>query len=295
MLKSGLNQFKRSHLTSKAFVLAGGLLQALSLTALASPIHPSWTDSTGANEAYLSDIGHRMAVGTELDGLFDPNDASRLHKRFEQMNEKYERMRNRGTFSPTYQAAEMDEMGKYREDAQGSVTSYQQTFYSERVKNAALADENIGRLKGPLGFIFGIAAIYNGVPVQWKMTDDARFSASTQKGKSAQCQVATPILTGTFEFSSEAAAQSSPLDPTPADPLYHPERYKVGASRSLSFWDLSSSVSYGSSTESLTTALSKKLTTHVTASVEQVHPLGAGDSYVTGDEGRVRMDYSLNF
>jgi hypothetical protein len=265
------------------------------LSASASPINPKWAAKTEVNEAYLSDVGHRFKPRNELNELFTAEDASRLQQRFEQINGKYERMKVYGTYTPTHQAAELDEIGKYRDEVQGSIESSKRNFYLKRVKAAAMEDPNINHLKGPLGIIFGIAAIYNGLPVQWKVSEETRLSASTQKGKSAQMQMTTSLVTGTFQFSKEAASDSSPYEPSSADPLSHAERYKFGAERELDFWDMKTSMTYGTSTKSVTTALTKVISKHLSASLEQIHPIKAGETAVSSNEGRVRMDYQLHF
>jgi hypothetical protein len=274
-------------------------LVAGSTSGWASPeIRPRWAFEqlhANPNETFLSNQDFRIKSDNPLERLLDPAQKREMRLRYEQMSRKYETARNYGLYTTTHEQAEMDEVNSYRDDLRSSVQSYQIRQGTEKAKDAALADENISKFKGPIALILGLVAVYNGAPVNMKVAPETHLQAKTDKGKSAQFNVSSPVVNSSFEMASSAPTSTTAFDELPKDPSNRPERYKFGLSRELGMLDLTTSVTYGSTTDSVMSSLAKPLLPNTTCYLDEIQPLAPGSSNVREPEVRVRLAYGLNF
>ncbi len=286
-----------------------GLVQRISVISLgivgvstagwsAPDLRPQWAFEeihVNPNDPFLSNRSYRNQQDTLIDQILDPASEREMRLRYEQMSLKYEAKRNAGLFTTTHEQAQVDEVNSYRDDLKSSIRNYHIHQGTEKAKEAAYADENVSKLKTPIAVILGLVAVYNGEPVKMKVAPETLVQAKTDKGRAAQLNVSSPIVNSSFEMSSNAPTSTTTFEELPPDPVNRPERYKFGLSRELGFLDLSTSVTYGSTTDSVMTTISKPLFANTTCYVDEIQPLAPETSNVREPEVRVRLAYGMTF
>lgn len=310
--------------TSLAFTL--GVLLCVSATAQArgdrsklAGFRPAWSSNyqvagRGAlnrqpNLTYLSNRNGARAVSSatdafseQLERLFDPGQAAAWRKQYEAMNETYEKRRNAGLGSPTHDAAYQGSIISFRDGIQEETKKY-------KIRQGEVAAVGVAK-KIPYSNQIAIpgiilAGVYIGRPVNWRVTDESRFSFRTSiRDRFGAVELHSPFLFGSFEVHPQAADRytlwgSPGVDFGKAMDFGHvvdfaSERYQFKIARSVPFIDLNSFLLYGSSSNTVTGSLSKQLTPSLSAAVDSVYYLTPYAADHTTEE-RVRLKYSVNF
>jgi hypothetical protein len=106
----------------------------------------------------------------------------------------------------------------------------------------------ISKVRRPVGLVFAVAGIYTGEPMNVQLSERTRLTARTNvPAKRGQLFVASPLMNGSVDFIANASSQEKE------------ERYRFSVSRNLPVFDLSSSLSYGTTTNAMTASLSRPL------------------------------------
>ncbi len=163
----------------------------------------------------------------------------------------------------------------------------------EKVREFAEKDAVIGILKQPAAVIALAYAIYNGQPLQTGLGKDVSLRArSNMPVGETEVSVANPVLNASFYLRTNSLSEEDARRRHLQDPSQREERMRVSGGRSLGVLGLYSTVSYGSSTESISGSLSKQLTAQLNATVTSRKPL---NSKLDRGEDVIHLNYGVSF
>jgi hypothetical protein len=167
--------------------------------------------------------------------------------------------------------------------------SYQFRKNSSRLRKALTEAEALRR---PLEVVALASALYTGTPMNIRLSDETALVASTDvRNRRGNLLFDSNLVRGSFDFVARAPLDRDPNAPLPLDPLQREERYRFSLSRGLGVWDLSSGLSYGSSTKSLGASLNKQILPNLSTSIGTTRFLRDGSP---GEES-IRFSYGLTF
>jgi hypothetical protein len=241
-------------------------------------------------------------LSEQLETLFEPGQAASWRKRYEAMNESYERRRNAGLGSATDDASYQGSLVSFRNDVQEETKKYQ-LRRGEVIGTSVVKRHPYTQPLLIPGII--LTGVYIGRPVNLRFTDESRFTFRTSiRDRLGQIELHSPFIYGSLEVHPEANDRytlwgNSGVDFGKAMDFNHVvdfegERYQFKLARSLPFVDLNSFVLYGSSSNTVTGSVSRQLTPSLSAAVDSVYYLTPYAADHTSEE-RVRLKYSINF
>ena len=143
--------------------------------------------------------------------------------------------------------------------------------YQQNFANA----EKDGQVSKPVAAVGGVVAMGSGTPILFDLGNGARAVWSGDLlNEHGELNLFSPIMNAHLEMNMKIAAQ----DPTqPLDPNAAAERYKVSVNREIAF-DVSSSIIYGSTSNSFVASLSRPLAPHLSGNVSTTRPAGDNPS-----------------
>jgi hypothetical protein len=112
----------------------------------------------------------------------------------------------------------------------------------------------------PIAVVASLVAFSLGAPFKIKIDKDSilevRSEVPAQKG---ELKLTSPVINTSLNVIALAPENRDPFVNAPEDPIQKSERYFLSASRGLGIFDLQSSLSYGTTTSTFSTAVSKQL------------------------------------
>jgi hypothetical protein len=167
---------------------------------------------------------------------------------------------------------------------------------ARKAREAALNNPDIQKAKKPIAVVAGLAAIYSGEPMRVKVGDSAQLMARTDvRSSKGQLGFNSDYLNGLMEMDARNPDRFDSTDPRFADASQNNERYKLWVGRPL-ILDVTGGMTYGSSTQTVATSLSRPLTDNMICVVDSIRPVsGVGSSPATLSEERVKVQYGIHF
>jgi hypothetical protein len=207
------------------------------------------------------------------------------------MNRDFERRSNCGLNNFDSQRVHVDQVHNFINTQMfPSVRKYQALQMRDKLKDVAEHDEVLS--SKPVRVVGGVSAIYFDSPVMIKLSEETRVTAHTSiPDQTGHVDVSSPVVNGAIEMDGRADQLLAPGQ-VPVDPTWTREKYRVSLTRSLGIQDITSAVSYGSTTTNLNASLSKPISSHVTAVVESLRPTAAPGAQA---EERVKVLYGISF
>ncbi len=283
------------------YVATASVLGALSSPMAFSDVkqlRPVWSPSPNANRAnqsFLMDF-ERTSQSREaefINGLIQPKTASELRQAYDDRFREFELRRRFGLTAPKNERSHNDEMAKFVREVFGRVRHERVQKEVKTVKNRAEKAPELQPIRRPLIVAMVLAGLYSGQPIELGSEEDqfllqAQTNVPDQTGR---FRLMNPVLNTEFEFTGKALESRDPFASEPENPDHRKERYLLTFSRPLPVFQLTSGLSYGSTTANVTASLSKQLSDHLTL------VLGTTKStrYQGPTEESVRFNYDLRF
>jgi hypothetical protein len=168
-------------------------------------------------------------------------------------------------------------------DLMGTARSAQQKGIAQSVR----ASENAGNFSDSVKAGSAVTAIASGNPVNFNLNPDTKVSTRTDLvHQNGEVKVSSSVV----NFSAQMDARNT-SDPVAAAQS-NTERYSVSMSRPLSIFDLSSSVSYGGTTNCMRAAVSRPIYDHVVGEFDSVK---GNDNLGVPSEQSLKLMYGISF
>jgi hypothetical protein len=160
---------------------------------------------------------------------------------------------------------------------------------------AVQRDENLRTYGKPIIFAGTIASVYFDNPVSVRINENTVLSARTNvPDQTGQFAVSSRLVNGAFDLDNRADQDPRLFTPgvVPQDPTVTREKYRFSFSRPLPL-DITSGLSYGSSSNALSASVAKPISDHLTCVVDTVRPVDSGD--LRNPEERIKLLYGIQF
>jgi hypothetical protein len=290
-------------------ILAAAVSFASSRGALAhANLKPEWAVSLNTlacedkvNDSFLQDREAGMDEPLLRDRIFNPRLAREMNQRYEDATREY-RMRERHDLATLHeQRAYIERMSGFAMDVLQEIKRYHWREKITEVREAAVRAVKNGSalvqtLSKPVALALAAAAISTGQPVSVKVNDETRLTARTnvqsQKGK---FEMVSPVVNGSVDFVGKAPSYRDPYALPPVDPDAREERYRVSVARGVPGLDVTTGLSYGSTTTTLTASVSKELMSNLTCVVDSSKPTRPERSNLPNGQESVRLLYGIRF
>jgi hypothetical protein len=259
-------------------------------------LSPSWVKKSPAgyaeNDSFLSDQGvtaSNWAPFTHQD-LIETSSAASMRQTYQDLNRQYEVRAASGLLGTEDLRNQMTRMRDFSREVFREVSRFQTKKARRTLKRAAERDPILR--SQPVVVAGTLTSVYFDNPVEFSLSDEARVSARTSiPDQTGNVQVYSPIVDGRFELDGHADDGLAP-GTVPSDPTFKREKYRFSVSRPVGILDITSGVSYGSTTTQLSTSLTKPISDHVTCVLDSVRPMDAPGA---ASEERVRFLYGIRF
>jgi hypothetical protein len=180
------------------------------------------------------------------------------------------------------------------QDVVNKVRIHQAERARNKVDKVARNSEELRPVRTPLIVASTLVAIYFDNTFSMNLSDATVLSGYTSvKDQKGRLSVSTPVVSGTVNVDKTVEDRSPAAMSDPSDPETK-ERYRFALSRPIPFIDVTSGVTYGSTSNAVSASLSKPLTDHITAVVDTIRPVAEAVGAKPAEE-RVKLVYGLSF
>lgn len=208
-----------------------------------------------ANATFLSDT----AVGLSDRSTFglpgeDAHYVAIKRQQLQDLNRGYEMRERYGLISKEEQAAHFAQMESFSKDMVWDVGNHH--IRDVRTKAERNASPELRAVARHMALVAGAYAfLYRGEALRFRLGDSAEMSARTSvQSRSGQVGLASEAING---YVAVAAAGDA-----------HHDQLRAGVSRTIPVLDISSGLSYGANTQTMTASVSKQLSHHLTGVVD---------------------------
>ncbi len=271
-----------------AMALCFGCASAFGATGIESVIHQP-------NASYLSNTRFGAIPAMELrERLVTPSLDERLPQDYSDRFRDFEMRAKYGLLDAHEERIYASRKSEFAEGIFNEISIYQMREHGKRVVEAAKRDQYIQKVRRPIELAVLMAAIYSGEPVKFNVNESTRVTAfSNMPSQKGQVAVQSSWVNGSFDYSAGAPAKRSPYDPAPSG-LDKQERYKLSLSRGLPVWGIGAGVTYGSTTQTMTTSLNKSLTNHLSLQVDSSRRM-SGELDPGLNDKALQLQYGIRF
>ena len=160
---------------------------------------------------------------------------------------------------------------------------------------AVKRDPNLAQMEQSAAIVGVAYAVYSGQPFDLKIADTTRFVTRTNVADStAQIIFISPIVYTSFDYVGLAPLTRDPAASS-ADPNFYRDRYSVSLRRPLPILDLSTQVSYGSTSTAVTASLSRPIAPNLTAVLDSSIPTSSEIAAIVPSSETLRVLYGIRF
>jgi hypothetical protein len=243
------------------------------------------------NQSFLMSLQTRVATRSDIfTEVLNRDTAVALRQRYEDLNRGYEQRHNAHVTDTQEERKYHENLNKLSKEMYSNLRAYNGQRYNDQVHRGARE----GKVISPVMITGTAVATYFGNPVNFTVGETRVDARTHMPDREGDLHLASPVCDTTFEYRGN--------EPTVADAQFfarpveeQKERFRVNLVKPLPIFNLSSSVSYGSTTTRVITALSRPITSNVTAIVDSVRPTSASVASLRPAEQRLRLEYGITF
>jgi hypothetical protein len=164
-----------------------------------------------------------------------------------------------------------------------------------KLADAVNRDDNLKKLQTPAAVVGVAVAVYSGQPLDLQLGGGSKMTSRTNLSNStAQLIFDSPFVYTSFDYTALAPETRDP-NATSADPNFYKDRYAFSLRRSLPILNLSTSLSYGSTSTNLTASVSRPIMKNLTCVVDSSTPMSADIAAVVPASETLRFVYGVRF
>lgn len=260
---------------------------------------PEWSCSKDfsqiSNSSYLANRKEGLTREQDaMEEIISHDRVLRKKQEFSDMTRNYDMRSNYNVVSKEEERQHLEQMNSFSKSVVSEVRDQQVKKNLRNLRQASEREENLRAIRRPVEFLAGLYAFYQGEPVKVKLADskDTKVEASAVlPSKTASVGVSSPIVNGGVSHSisaQEANQKNVGIQDQPKA-----ETTTVSLSRPLP-WAMSSGISYGVATTTMTASLSKGIAGGLSSTVQSTRSLQPGNTGTVNQES-VRLDYGVRF
>ncbi len=243
-------------------------------------IQPRWVQNPistlNPNASFLADLDRDSSNAANFQNeILDPARVPEIKQSYRDMMRDYEMRQQYGL---TDLQAEQNHSSQVNDFGKGFLSEFKRIQRNKgigSVRAAAKRDENLAKPL-PKAVIGALVIACTGEAVDLVTGDEAKLTARTNlPDGSGQLAVASSIVNGSFEIANRSS-----------------ERYRLSVARGIPGLDISSGLSYGASSNTVSASLSKPISNHLTAVLDSSRSM---TDKTRGPDGTVRLLYGINF
>ena len=280
-----------------AGLLATGLFRS---GAYASDLSPTWVDdSTSENKvngSFLNNVKIQMSDSSvQSKDIMDPKACLELSQRYDDLNRSYDMRKNYHVADMGDEYTHAQQVSDFSHDVFNQISHKQVRDNGDKLMGAVNRDDNLKQAEKPAAVVGVAYAIYSGQPLDLKLDGSSKFISRTNLSNStAELVFDSPIIYTSIDYTGLAPETRDP-NAISADPNFYKDRYAFALRRPLPIFDLSTSLSYGSTSTNLTASVSKPITNNLTCVVDSSMPMSAEIAAVVPASETLRLLYGIRF
>lgn len=283
-----------------AEAVSNGNLDGLRLAAILNGNRSSINDIP-PNESYLRTIGttkgrpglslpHGSSFEDTID-IIDTKGATGIQERYDYYLRDYEMRKQYGLINSGSEKGYVDQMSLMSKDLLSEVQHQQTKKGEQTLKNLSDREkETLVAISPLVGAGAVVVALKNGRSFHIKLNENLAVTTSANvPAQTGHFSLASPWVEGSVDISAKVPGLVAPSSPD--------ERYKFSLSRNLPWVNASSKFTYGSTTNSLNAALSRRITNNLLLEMDSSFPLdgGACSDLFAMRNGIVKLQYDFRF
>jgi hypothetical protein len=219
--------------------------------------------------------------------LLEPRQARAIRQKYESIHRDFEMRSQYGLVDFEEEQAQINQINQFARDVLEVVRQKQKRFGGQTLRKVVRGVSDLKKFSQSLAVAGTLVATYSGLPFNLELSDDFRMSGWTSlREQVGQLSLSSPVVNSSFKISRLA-----PTGPNSDGQ----ERFRFGVSRGLPVLDISSGLTYGSSSNSLTASLSKPLTESLVCVLDSVRPISASAPGARSPEDTIRLLYGIQF
>lgn len=239
------------------------------------------------NDTFISDLRYQPNKTLQQE-IFDAEVSAKLKGMWDARTQGYEYRRQWGLTNSVDDLAQINSMGNLSTDVVNEVKSYHMGKEVDKVGKAVDRDPFLSKMKAPAAIVAGAVAIYHGRPINFKLTQASKLSLRTEVEKQiGEVGIQSPLINTSMGFYGKARSER---DSTPILPVE--DRFKIGVSRQI--FGLGAGLNYGTSTRNTGTSLSRRISNHVSCTLDSSKKLGP-EGQNKSIAQTLRFDYGIHF
>lgn len=266
----------------------------------ATDLKPSWVRKPVLDLPNCSFLSPKdpLSLADYRDEVFTPKQAMELRQQYDDLTRTYQMRKNYSLLEFQEEENHRNQLTGFGKTIQDRVLDHEAKKSEERFKALARKD---GNLKKPAAVVGALVTVYTGRPVTTRLSENTRLVGRTTvrpdatgkvQWQSGQLQLLSPLVNTTFDV---AATLPASVDPNTAEAAKAEDRYKLSVTRALPLVNVSSGLTYGSTTRTLSASLSRQLTDHLSCVIDTRRPLSPEWVKAKPGEETVRLIYGISF
>lgn len=271
-----------------------------------APIHPAWTKETlsgqNPNASFLSDYKKAQeSLGLSIsEEIFSPSYASQKQKEFESILHNFEYREHYDLIDVDGRKAHFEALSAFSRNAMQETGRFHLNQKMSQFRNGLVKsfkeDPTFQSIRRPVEVIAAVSAFSLGVPMQFKPIFGTEFLIRTEVlEKKGELKITSPIFNTAINYFGKAPVDRNPFGPEPQDEFQKEERCRIAVSRAIPILDVETALSYGTTTTTITTSVSKKLHPSLTCVVDTSRVLKYIPTSGIRQQETVRLLYGLHF
>jgi hypothetical protein len=218
-------------------------------------------------------------------------DVGGMRQQYEDMNRDYEMRHVYGLTTYDLERAHAAQMSQFTQDIMNSVENNQLRQEQDRITNSETVkslekSDTVKALERPAIVVGVMGAAYYGKPFGFDVAPETRVTGySNLRGQAGGFGLVTRYGSTNFDLAMQNMDTANSLGQ---------ERYRLAVAGNLP-WAFSTGFRYGTSTSTLTSSLSRPLSSHLVASFNDIRPLQAVDLGYVQPQWTLRCDYGITF
>ena len=255
------------------------------LTLVSIHAHANAPTLLKANQTFLNDYKYGLEVAPLNAEILDQKSYITLRQAYFDEVRNYEYRSQYSLVTKEEEEAHTRQMRRFSDNIVSKVKDYQQKGYIDKASKFAQNDPYLRELAKPGGILAFVAGAYFGQEIKFKLGEQTRMSAKSKlKEKEGGMSLQSPVVNAGVDISGKAPETRDAFHTEPG------ERYSVNVNRSIPIVDVTSTVSYGSSSQTMNAALSRPIVANLTAVVDTTRQVKTRQS-----EQTARLLYGLSF
>ncbi|MEK6704455.1 MAG: hypothetical protein AABZ06_01575 [Bdellovibrionota bacterium] len=261
----------------------------LSLTFLAQAnLKPQWSKKRAAgvhlNSSFLADLDNKNFNSKGTNFITEAMSSADVRDKYSTLHGDYEMRKRHGLIDTDAERCYLDQMSGFNNEILSRLRLSQLRDGRKKLETAMLRNDRLKAIAGPIVMAGAIAAACTtGEPLEFTLTDNTKLvTRADVRNQVGQLSVASQALTGSLDLMAKTPGERE-------------ERYRFSLNSGIPLFNVTSGISYGMTSNTLSMSLTKQLSSRLSCSVDSTRPLDNTPLASSLAQESVRLLYGFNF